>query len=268
MPFLPFLSVKSTRRRTSAEIGQVDIGSKILDVYYENISAMKIFFLFLYFVSLLVSIEGQIRKYPSGEALVQKIANGTVKFLNWRAAAAPIDEMRGLTTLFGWAAFALVMAFAIVRYIAPHTFPNTLSLMAFGSIALWSIFAVFRDYKKDWGRVAFMAVAGISFPWVLQLMGTSPLRAVVEPFHLLFSRAGYEVSDTLVLIMLSGLGLLSVVIMEVTALALPIATYLMLWISVKLSTRFLKEKPIWLYHLALLYFVVATMYYLVKSELG
>lgn len=229
---------------------------------------MKIFFLFLYFVSLLVSIEGQIRKYPAGEALVQKIANGTVKFLNWRAVAAPVDEIRGLTTLFGWAAFALVMAFAIVRYIAPHTFPATLSLLAFGAIALWSIFAVFRDYKKDWGRVALMAVAGISWPWALQLMGTLRLRTVVGPFQLLFSRIGYEVSDTLVLFMLSGFGLLGVVIIEVTALALPIATYLMLWTSVKLSTRFLKQKPIWIYHLFLMYFVVATMYYLVKSELG
>jgi hypothetical protein len=229
---------------------------------------MKIFFLFLYFVSLLVSIEGQIRKYPAGEALVQKIANGTVKFLQWRAASAPIDEMRGLTTVFGWAAFALAVAFSIVRYIAPDTFPRTLSLVAFGAIALWSIFAVFRDYKKDWGRVALMAAVGIAWPWVLPSVGTLPLESLVAPFQLLFARTGYEISDTLVLVMLSGLGLLAVVIMEATALAFPIATYFMLWTSVKLSTRFLKKKPIFLYHLALLYFVVATMYYLVKSELG
>ena len=229
---------------------------------------MKELLLFLYFLSLLVSIEGQIRKYPSGNELVKRISDGTVRFLEWRAGANPSDEMRGLTSLFGWGALALSAVFVLARYISPLLFPEKLSFIAFGALGLWSFFTLFRDYKKDWKRLILLASIGVMWPWLLPWLGHPLPEELLTLLKLVFGHFGLPTTDTAISITLSVMGLLSVVLMELFAISIPLATFFSLWVSVKVSSIFIRNKPVWLYHIALVYFVGATMFYLVKSELS
>jgi hypothetical protein len=227
---------------------------------------MKELLLFLYFLSILVSIEGQIQRFPSGETLVNRIADGTIRFLQWRAGANPLDEIRGLTSLFGWTAFALSAVFVLARYVSPQFFPEKLAFIAFWTLGLWSLFALFRDYKKDWQRPVMFASVAITWPWILPPLGYPFPEGLLPAFKLVLGHLGLPTTDTAISVTLSIMGLLSAVLMELFALSIPITFFFLLWVSVKVSSTFLRNKPVWLYHGALTYYVVATMYYLAKSE--
>jgi hypothetical protein len=224
--------------------------------------------LLAYLVGLLISVEGAIRKYPEGQRLIGELSNGTLTFMAWRARADARREMRGLSAFFGWTAFAFGAAFFFAAPFTAEGLQLNLSLAAVAMCGIWLCFQWFLDPRRQLREFLPVAVVAVLFPW-LPAMGVpfDPLSAVREELV----RAGWTAfTPNIFAIAVSIVGLIGCTLVVLLSYllfrAVAWAIFFLLKLSTFLSRRWLTRSPRWLYYVFLGYFVIATMYYLLKSE--
>jgi hypothetical protein len=229
---------------------------------------MKSFALILYAISVLVSIEGQIRKYPSGSALIEGIADGTIKFMSWRASADVRESLLGLSRFFGWSVAALFGGFVLLHRVLPPSAIVALSVATFGAFYVWLSFRWFFDFKKQVAELAPFGLFIVVSPWFLvALSEISPTQFdFFAAYKDVFLALGIQPpTQYLSATILSGILLVGFLVCLLASaalfLSLPTIIFFALWGLSKLCGHWLRHKPTWLYHTFLAYYVVVTMYF-------
>jgi len=235
---------------------------------------MDYLFYFLYFLSLIVSVEGGIRKYQAGRVFLDRIQSGTVSILEWRASSNTKEEMKGLSSFFGWTTVAFISIFAV--------FSNQLDLFSrakFSLIILWliifwlSFFAYNNLPRVSKEFISILLSLSLS-PFLIYLIPESHSlhETPLGLFNTAFSLFGIGPYEGFQLAVASSVYLfISIIVLFggsfFAILLIPSTVSILLGSTAKVSASFLKRKPVFLYYLAMAFYVLSTMYFVIESRL-
>ena len=233
---------------------------------------MNYLLVILYFISLLISIQGGLEKVPAGHEFVRKVSSGTIKFLGWRASANIREELSGIKNLFGWTAIALFLSFFIFGEDLQKNITSNVLRLSLLCLVIWYSFSSFLDVKKKIAEWSTPVALMVSMPWfyafILKVGGGDPgFFSFFSPAFELFNISLNSVYQQALIISLL-LFVVALIYFAVTMLILlivPAVIYALLKLTTLISRRWGAEIPRWLYSFFLVYYVIVTMYFFSKG---
>jgi|GEM_PF-6832151 len=228
---------------------------------------MKTLAFIIYIISILPTIEGNIRKFPEGNTLLDEFGSGVVKILAWRARANIRQELKGLYRFLG---IFLIIVFSTLAISGKSVsmFSNSWILWAIILlIMIWQSFNWVYEFKRQLKEWIMFGLFIVVVPWVViyvpQLLPVrTQLHAAFFPVLNLFGVSQinpFIAASVASLFLLFGV-IFTFLIYSAFYFAIVYFVYFVFWIISQLSHNWLANQPRWIYHFMTVYFYIGTVY--------